>query len=199
MTIELFPVLAEGSSLSLDEMIELHLMVTFDITNTEDGVTRGSFEIDRGMFDEKDDRLSFERCNTLPNIVVTAVRVKASDSATSASTTSSAPTAVKALAGVTTRDIAIEYFVLDESCFGSAGSSMTIELFPVLAEGSSLSLDEMIELHLMVTFDITNTEDGVTRGSFEIDRGMFDEKDDRLSFERCNTLPNIVVTSVIER
>ena len=76
---------------------------------------------------------------------------------------------------------------------------MTIELFPVLAEGSSLSLDEMIELHLMVTFDITNTEDGVTRGSFEIDRGMFDEKDDRLSFERCNTLPNIVVTSVIER
>ena len=114
-------------------------------------------------------------------------------------TTTVAPTTTEAAVRVTTSDIAIEYLVLDESCFGSAGSSMTIELFPVLAEGSSLSLDEMTNLHLMVTFDITNTEDGVTRGSFEIDRGMYDEKDDRLSFERCNTLPNIVVTSVIER
>jgi hypothetical protein len=76
---------------------------------------------------------------------------------------------------------------------------MEIEMFPVRAAGSSLSLDDLTNLRLMVTFDITNTEDGVTRGSFEIDRGAFNNKNDYLSFERCNTLPNIVVTGVTER
>ena len=199
MEIEMLPALRADSSLSVDEFANLRLLVTFDITNTEDGVTRGSFEIDRGMFNAKTDYLNFERCNTLPNIVVTAVQVRTTGSATSASTTSSAPTATKAAVGVTTSDIAIEYIVLDESCFSSAGSSMEIEMFPVRAAGSSLSLDDLTSLRLMVTFDITNTEGGVTRGSFEIDRGMFNNKNDYLSFERCNTLPNIVVTGVTER
>ena len=76
---------------------------------------------------------------------------------------------------------------------------MEIEMFPVLPVDSSLSVDDFADLRLMVTFDITNTEGGVTRGSFEIDRGMFNNKNDYLSFERCNTLPNIVVTGVTER
>ena len=118
---------------------------------------------------------------------------------TEAPTTTTAPTTTKAAVGVTTSDVAIEYIVLDESCFSSAGSSMEIEMFPVLPVDSSLSVDDFANLRLLVTFDITNTEGGVTRGSFEIDRGMFNNKNDYLSFERCNTLPNIVVTGVTER
>jgi hypothetical protein len=114
-------------------------------------------------------------------------------------TTTTEPTTNKAAVQVTASDIAIDYIVLDESCFGSAGSLMEIDMSPALAPGSSLSLDDFGALQLLVTFDITNTEDGVTRGSFEIDRGMFAANTDRLSFERCNTLPNIVVTSVNER
>lgn len=111
-------------------------------------------------------------------------------------TTTAPPTTTKAAVRVTTSDIAIDYIVLDESCFGSAGSSMEIEMLPALRAGSSLSVDEFANLRLLVTFDIVNTEDGVTRGSFEIDRGMFNAKTDYLNFKRCNTLPNIVVTEV---
>ena len=100
---------------------------------------------------------------------------------------------------VATSDIAIDYIVLDESCFGSAGSLVEVDMSPALASGSSLSVDDFGDLRLLVTFDITNTEGGVTRGSFEIDRGRFNSKTDHLSFERCNTSPNIVVTSVTER
>ena len=140
--------------------------------------------------------------------VVVASQISADDSpaartsiaaAPMAPTTTQAPTTTKAAVGVTTSDVAIEYIVLDESCFSSAGSSMEIEMFPVLPVDSSLSVDDFADLRLMVTFDITNTEGGVTRGSFEIDRGMFNNKNDYLSFERCNTLPNIVVTGVTER
>ena len=114
-------------------------------------------------------------------------------------TTTAPPTTTKAAVRVTTSDVAIDYIVLDESCFGSAGSLVQVEMSPTLAPGSSLSLDDFGDLRLLVTFDITNTEDGVTRGSFEIDRGRYNSKTDRLSFARCNTLPNIVVTKVTAR
>jgi len=114
-------------------------------------------------------------------------------------TTTTAPTTTKPEVRVATSDVAIDYIVLDESCFGSAGSLVQVEMSPTLAPGSSLSLDDFGDLRLLVTFDITNTEDGVTRGSFEIDRGRYNSKTDRLSFARCNTLPNIVVTKVTAR
>ena len=140
-----------------------------------------------------------EEVASLKATTTAAPSTTAAPATTVAPTTTQTPTTTKAAVRVTTSDIAIDYIVLDESCFSSAGSSMEIEMFPVRAAGSSLSLDDLTNLRLMVTFDITNTEDGVTRGSFEIDRGAFNNKNDYLSFERCNTLPNIVVTGVTER
>jgi hypothetical protein len=100
---------------------------------------------------------------------------------------------------VTTRDVTIDYVVLDEQCFDTAGSTMRAELSPALATTSSLSLEDFSAVSVLVTYDITNTEGGVTRGSFVIERGRYATETESLSFARCNTDPNIVVTGVTPR
>jgi hypothetical protein len=98
-----------------------------------------------------------------------------------------------------TDDVSIDVVVLDESCFDSAGSLMEVELSPARAAGADVSLDQIADLSFRVTYDITNTEGGVTRGSFLVERGQFVSDVKNLSFANCNVMPNIVVTGVSER
>jgi hypothetical protein len=105
----------------------------------------------------------------------------------------SAPTAEEG-ASPDVDDVAIEYLVLEEDCFDTAGSLMEVELSPARAAWSDLSLDEMNEAAFLVTYDITNIEGGVTRDSILVEQGRFNSETERLSFARCNTNPNIVVT-----
>lgn len=109
------------------------------------------------------------------------------------------PSAARTAPSVDADDIAIDYVVLDEDCFDSAGSLMEVELSPARAASSNLSLEDFSDLTLLVTFDITNTDGGVTRGSFEIVEGRYASQTELLSFPRCNTNPRITVTSVTER
>lgn len=105
-------------------------------------------------------------------------------------------TTIEAATGLAPSDLFIDFVILDESCFNTAGSSMTVELSPVLDLDSALEVEDLAGLKFRVLYEITNTDGGIERGSFTVDDGSYSVETRYLSFPSCNTLPSIDVTDV---
>ena len=92
---------------------------------------------------------------------------------------------------ITTDDIFMEYKVYDDTCFGSDGSVVGVSFRPRWR-----STEQVKDLQFKITFEIRNTKDGVFRRTFSVLNGEYLDWGADLEFERCGTLPEIVVTDV---